>query len=124
MAKEKQEEQNQKELEIRKEATEKVIAFFRLGTLLFGQPEPPYNINELKEDNEFYKPAKDLAEELEIDWKKMTHEESNRIMLHFWTITSTLSTWTVTTSSPCKSPPNRKRRSSHGYKCRTVHAET
>lgn len=81
MAKEKQEEQNQKELEIRKEATEKVIAFFRLGTLLFGQPEPPYNINELKEDNEFYKPAKDLAEELEIDWKKMTHEESNRIML-------------------------------------------
>ena len=41
----------------------------------------PYDINEIKEDNEFYKPAKNLAEELEIDWEKMTHEESNRIML-------------------------------------------
>ena len=81
MAKETQEKLEKKQDEMQKQAIERVIAYFRLGTILFGQAEPPYNINELKEDNEFYQPARDLAEELEIDWKKMTHEESNRIML-------------------------------------------
>lgn len=81
MAKEKQE-KKKSENEIGKEATEMVLAFFRLSTLLFGLGErSPYDINELKEDSEFYKPAKELAEELGIDWKKMSHEESNRIML-------------------------------------------
>lgn len=81
MAKEKQE-KKKSENEIGKEATEMVLAFFRLSTLLFGLGErSPYDINELKEDSEFYKPAKELAEELGIDWDKMSHEESNRIML-------------------------------------------
>lgn len=82
MAKEKQEKLNQKELGARKNATDKVIEYFRLGIELFGNGEDaPYNINELKEDSEFYKPAKELAKELEIDWEKMSHEESNRVML-------------------------------------------
>lgn len=82
MAKEKTEELDKKEVEVRTKAIEKVITYFKLSTLLFGMGDKsPYDINELKEDNEFYKPAKDLAEELEIDWEKMTHEESNRIML-------------------------------------------
>lgn len=82
MAKEKTEELDKKEVEVRTKAIEKVITYFKLSTLLFGMGDKsPYDINELKEDNDFYKPAKDLAEELEIDWEKMTHEESNRIML-------------------------------------------
>ena len=79
MAKEKQ---DQNELDVRRIATGKVIEYFRLGIELFGNGEDaPYNINELKEDCEFYKPARKLAEELEIDWEKMSHEDSNRIML-------------------------------------------
>ena len=59
-----------------------MFEFIELSKLLFGMGEnSPYDINELKSDNKFYKPAKELAEELEIDWDKMTHEESNRIML-------------------------------------------
>lgn len=81
MTKETKERLEKKQAEVQKEAIDKMFAYFRLGTLLFGQAEPPYNINELKESNEFCQPAKDLAKELEIDWKNMTHEESNRIML-------------------------------------------
>ena len=82
MAKEKQDEQNKKEVKARKEAAENVISYFELSMLLFGMGDKsPYDINELKEDNKFYKPAKELAEELEIDWGKMSHEESNRVML-------------------------------------------
>lgn len=76
------EEKEKKEQEIKEEASARLSKYFRLSSLLFGYGDnSPYDINELKEDNEFYKPAKELAEELEIDWKKMTHEESNRIML-------------------------------------------
>lgn len=81
MAKEKSDGLEKKKLEVQKKATERLCTFFKLGNLLFGQKEPPYNINELKDDCEFCKPAKELAEELGIDWQNMTHEESNRIML-------------------------------------------
>lgn len=68
--------------ELNKKAVECMFEFIELSKLLFGMGEnSPYDINELKPDNKFYKPAKELAEELEIDWDKMTHEESNRIML-------------------------------------------
>ena len=68
--------------ELNKKAGEYMLEFFELSKLLFGMgDESPYDINELKPDNKFYKPAKELAEELEIDWDKMTHEESNRVML-------------------------------------------
>lgn len=68
--------------ELNKKAGEYMLDFFELSKLLFGMgDESPYDINELKPDSKFYKPAKELAEELEIDWEKMTHEESNRVML-------------------------------------------
>lgn len=58
--------------------------YFRLSQLLFNEDsdECPYRMNDLKEDNVFYKDAKSLADELGIDWEKMTDEESNRIMLN------------------------------------------
>ena len=70
MAKEKSDGLEKKKLEVQKKATERLCTFFKLGNLLFGQ-----------KDCEFCKPAKELAEELQIDWQNMTHEESNRIML-------------------------------------------
>lgn len=58
--------------------------FFLLSQLLFNEDSDdcPYRMNDLKEDSVFYKDARALADELEIDWKKMTDEESNRIMLN------------------------------------------
>lgn len=58
--------------------------YLRLSSLLFDEDNEncPYRMNELKEGNVFYKEAKALANELEIDWDKMTDEESNRIMLN------------------------------------------
>lgn len=58
--------------------------FLKLSSLLFDEDNEncPYRMNELKKDNVFYKEAKAMADELEIDWDKMTDEESNRIMLN------------------------------------------
>lgn len=71
-----------KEKQKQKTAQEAWFEFARLCKLLFGMGDNcPYNMNEIKEDNEFYDYAKDLAAELEIDWDGMTHDESNRLML-------------------------------------------
>lgn len=75
------------EVAVHGEAEREVKAFdkyLRLSSLLFDEDNEncPYRMNELKEDNVFYKEAKALADELEIDWDKMTDEESNRIMLN------------------------------------------
>ena len=65
-----------------KKALDAYGQYVRLSKLLFyGGEQCPMDINELKKDNEFYGLAKEICDELEIDWKKMTHEESNRIML-------------------------------------------
>ena len=58
------------------------IEFYKLCRLLFNPYSTAmYNINELKEDSEFYKPAQDLCDEMDIDWETMSHEDSNRVML-------------------------------------------
>lgn len=58
--------------------------YFRLSQLLFNEDSDdcPYRMNDLKDGNDFYKDAKAMADELKIDWEKMTDEESNRIMLN------------------------------------------
>lgn len=56
--------------------------YMSLSRYLFGQSEQfIYDINEMPKENEFYSPAIKIAKSFGIDWKKMTHEESNRIML-------------------------------------------
>ncbi|NDV64012.1 hypothetical protein [Bacteroides sp. 224] len=58
------------------------LNYVGLSSYLFGKGDKGiYNINEMPPDNEFYLPAKEIAESLEIDWEKMSHGESNRIML-------------------------------------------
>ena len=57
------------------------IRYIALSKRLFGKDENIYDINELPKDSMFYKDARVIAKSLGINWKKMTHEESNRIML-------------------------------------------
>lgn len=76
MAKKKEEEQNMKP------AYDAWMNFMKLCGLLFNPFSTSiYDINELKEDSEFYKPARELCEEMEVEWDDMTHEDSNRVML-------------------------------------------
>lgn len=57
--------------------------FFKLADLLLGGAEDaPYEINELKEDNEFYETAREISDEMKLDWDNMSHEDSNRVMLN------------------------------------------
>jgi len=64
-----------------KELIEKGMRFMELCKLLFSGQTDIYNINELQKESEFYNDAVNLANEMEINWEKMTHEDSNRIML-------------------------------------------
>lgn len=58
------------------------LRYIALSKYLFASGDKAiYDINEIPKDNTFYKPAKQLAKSLGISWSKMTHEESNRIML-------------------------------------------
>jgi hypothetical protein len=64
------------------EQSQKAIGeFFKISDFLLGD-NAPYDINELKDDNPYYKTAKELADEMEVDWEKMTHEESNRVVIN------------------------------------------
>lgn len=55
--------------------------FIELCKYLFGD-DAPQDMNEIPSDNQFYPVAKDIAKETKIDWDKMTHAESNSLMLN------------------------------------------
>ena len=57
------------------------MRYIELSKYLFGSKNPIYDINEIPEDNQFYGMAKSIADQLGVDWKSMSHEDSNRIML-------------------------------------------
>ena len=64
------------------EKSQKAIAnFFQLSKFLFGE-EAPYDVNEIPEDNPHYESAKTISDEMGLDWKDMSHEDSNRVMLN------------------------------------------
>lgn len=64
------------------EQSQKAIAnFFKLSKFLFGE-EAPYDVNEIPEDNPHYESAKAISDEMELDWKNMSHDDSNRVMLN------------------------------------------
>ena len=64
------------------EALNSYMRYQRLSKFLFADPDnSPYNINEMDSKNEFYNDAKALAAKMGIDWEKMDHQESNRVML-------------------------------------------
>lgn len=55
--------------------------YMELSQYLFGE-EAPMDVNEIPKDFKFYEPAKALADEMGLDWDKMSHEDSNRVMLN------------------------------------------
>ena len=66
----------------KKKTLEAFFRYYELSSLLFHQKQSEiYNVTDIPKANKFYKPAKDIAKQLQINWKTMTHEESNRIML-------------------------------------------
>lgn len=75
-----------KEIEKKEDAATKamegVTNYMQLSKLLFsGGDDCPFEINEIQDSSPFYKTARELCDEMGIDWKKMAHEDSNRIML-------------------------------------------
>jgi len=64
------------------EQSQKAIAeYFQLSKFLFGD-DAPNDINEMPTDNPFYETAKAISDEMGLDWDKMSHEDSNRVMLN------------------------------------------
>lgn len=67
--------------ELLEQSQQAIGDYFKLSDFLFGE-SAPNDINELAEESPYYETARALAEEMEVDWEKMTHEDSNRIMLN------------------------------------------
>lgn len=64
------------------EQSQKAIGdYFKLSDFLFGE-SAPNDINELTEESPYYEIARELSDEMGLNWEKMTHEESNRVMLN------------------------------------------
>ena len=64
------------------EQSQKAIGeFFKLSKYLLGE-DAPYDVKDIPQDNPFYKQAKNIAEEMELDWDKMSHEDSIRVMIN------------------------------------------
>lgn len=64
------------------EQSQKAIGeYFELSKYLFGE-DAPLGVNEIPTDSPFYQSAKSIADELGMDWKNMSHEDSNRVMLN------------------------------------------
>ena len=64
------------------EQSQKAIGdFFNLSKYLLGE-DAPYDVNEIPCDSPFYKDAKAISEEMDLDWDNMSHEDSNRVMLN------------------------------------------
>lgn len=75
------------------EQSQKAIGeYFELSKYLFGD-DAPNDVNEIPSDSPFYEPAKEIANEMGLDWENMSHEDSNRLMLnllsdYFYNITT------------------------------------
>lgn len=69
--------------ENKKKTLEQFFRYFELSKLLFdrGREEDIYNVSDIPTNNKFHQVAKQTAKELGIEWKKMSHEDSNRVML-------------------------------------------
>lgn len=64
------------------EQSQKAVAdYFLLSKYLFGD-NAPVDVNQIPSENPFYEAVKALAEEMELNWENMSHEDSNRVMLN------------------------------------------
>lgn len=64
------------------EQSQKAIAdYFELSKYLFSE-DAPQDVNEIPENSPFYESAKTIADKMGLGWEKMSHEDSNRVMLN------------------------------------------
>lgn len=64
------------------EKSQKAIGdYFSLSKYLFGD-NAPVDVNEIPKESPFYEAARSLSDEMGLDWDKMSHENSNRVMLN------------------------------------------
>lgn len=63
------------------EAQKAISDYINLSKFLFGD-DAPLDVNQIPKDNPFYEDVKAISDEMGLDWEKMTHEESNRVMLN------------------------------------------
>ena len=62
--------------------SQKALAeFFGVAKYLFGE-DAPLDVNEIPADSPYYEVAKEISDEMGLDWNKMSHEDSNRVMLN------------------------------------------
>lgn len=62
-------------------AQQAIADYINLSKYLFGD-DAPLDVNEIPEDSPYFQTAKDIADAMELDWKQMSHEDSNRVMLN------------------------------------------
>lgn len=55
--------------------------YISLSKYLFGD-DAPLDVNEIPIDNPYYDAARAIAEDMDLDWATMTHEDSTRVMLN------------------------------------------
>lgn len=67
--------------EVLQRCQEAIGNYFQTSKYLFGE-DAPYDVKEIPEDSPFYETAKSIAEEMGLEWDKMTHEDSTRVMLN------------------------------------------
>lgn len=67
--------------ELLEKSQQAVGEYFKLSDYLFGEAAPN-DINELTKDSPYYETAKELSDEMGLDWENMSHEDSNRVMLN------------------------------------------
>lgn len=64
------------------EQSQKAIGdYFELSKYLFGD-DAPQDVNQIPADSKFYQTAREIADEMGLDWDDMSHEDSNRVMLN------------------------------------------
>lgn len=69
-----------KEKEVMEKAYEAYSDFITLCRTFFGT-NPIDSVTLLDKDSKFYKTAQDIAKEFEMDWDKLTIEDSNEITI-------------------------------------------
>lgn len=67
--------------ELLKKSQQAIGDYIKLSAYLFGE-DAPQDVNEIPKNNPFFKDIKEIAEEMELDWEKMSHSDSNRVMLN------------------------------------------
>lgn len=65
-----------------KQVKESFFDYFELSSLLFDDRKSDvFDITDIPKGNKFYGMAKDIAKDMGIEWKDMSHQDSNRVML-------------------------------------------